>query len=502
MSLSGPRPQFRLVPVDDFNTGAGPANDDSVIGRVVSGRYTIQAQIGGGGMADVYRAADAELGLDVAIKLLKPEMASGDLRARMVQEARAAAQVRHPNLVRVFGTGRLDSTAYIVMELLEGPNLETFLCARFGERLPWREALTLLLPAMEALHAVHERGYVHRDIKPGNILVAHEPGCSPRAVVIDLGLAKADRALRNVASPPTTDVGRVLCTPGYASPEQAAGDPVDRRSDVYSMAITLYRVLAGRLPFHGARGKPIQVVFNHHIFNEPTRLADAAEDADIPTAIARVIESALAKDPAARPQTMLALANALEAAADASTPAARSPFHSWPYALVFAQLLVLVLAWAMAPDHSPPRTASRFLSPQTAENKPSTDPPIPTAEAAPPSDVPPPTVDPPAAQPPPTAATPAPSFKPRQPIRRPDPLTVIRRELTRRTAAARQCAERATGGSELLTVTVRVDTDGAVTTHAQQSADSPLSRCLARALDHTTTPPSRPQSFVHVYDLR
>jgi len=336
MSLSGPRPSYKLVPVDDLDTGADPTLDDNMIGRVISGRYTIQAHIGGGGMADIYRAADAELGVDVVIKMLKPEIASREMRARMVQEARAAAQVRHPNLARVFSTGTLDNTAYIVMELLEGPNLEMYLRARARERLPWSEAIALLLPAMEALHAVHERGYVHRDIKPGNILVAREPDCPSRAVVIDLGLAKADRALRNVASPPTTEVGRVLCTPGYTSPEQAAGDPVDRRSDVYSLAITLYRVLAGRLPFHEARGKPLRVVFAHHIHNQPTRLADAAMDADIPPRITSVIESALAKDPAARPQSMLAFAEALQAAADASTPTPRSPFHSWPYAIVLA----------------------------------------------------------------------------------------------------------------------------------------------------------------------
>jgi eukaryotic-like serine/threonine-protein kinase len=234
-----------LVDVDDLDTEQGATAEDDLIGTTIAGRYIIQARLGGG-MADVYRARDEELGIDVAVKLLRPEMATGEMRARMVQEARAAAQVRHGNLVRVFGTGKTAHSAYIAMELLDGPNLEDYLRERPGQRLPWNEALELLLPALEALHAVHERGHVHRDIKPGNILVAREPGCSPRAVVIDLGLVKPDRTLRDDAGPPTTEVGRVLCTPGYASPEQAAQLPVDRRSDVYSMAITLYRVLAGR----------------------------------------------------------------------------------------------------------------------------------------------------------------------------------------------------------------------------------------------------------------
>jgi serine/threonine protein kinase len=114
--------------------------------------------------------------------------------------------------------------------------------------------------------------------------------------VIDLGLIKPDRALRNAASPPTTEVGRMLCTPGYTSPEQAAGNPVDRRSDIYSMAITLYRVLAGRLPFHDARGQPLALLAKH-IYNAPTMLAEAAGTADIPGAVAAVIEGALSKDP-------------------------------------------------------------------------------------------------------------------------------------------------------------------------------------------------------------
>ena len=292
MSSSGAqRSPVHLLTVGDFDPQVEKGIEYDFIGRVIAGRYTVQKHIGGGGMADVYQATDEQLGIEVAIKLLKPRMASDELRARMVQEAQAAAQVRHANLVRVFGTGKLDATAYIAMELLAGPNLEQYVREYRGQRIPWKEALELLLPALEALHAVHERGYIHRDIKPGNILVTREPGCPPQAIVIDLGLVKPDRALRNAASPPTTEVGRMLCTPGYTSPEQAAGNPVDRRSDVYSMAITLYRVLAGRLPFHEARGQPMLAVLAKHIYNQPTMLAVAAPDAAIPPAIAAVIEA-------------------------------------------------------------------------------------------------------------------------------------------------------------------------------------------------------------------
>jgi len=499
MSDSSQRPKFRIVSIVDLGPESGETIADDLIGRKIAGRYTIQAHLGGGGMADVFRASDDELGLDVAIKMLKPGMASAEMRARMVQEARAAAQVRHGNLVRVFGTGKLDDTAYIAMELLDGPNLETYLRERPGERLPWKAALDLLLPALEALHAVHERGFVHRDIKPGNIIITREPGCPPRAVVIDLGLVKPDRALRNAASPPTTEVGRVLCTPGYASPEQAAQHPVDRRSDVYSMAITLYRVLAGRLPFHNARGKPLYVVFAHHVHNDPTLLADAAAGVDIPPAIARVIESALAKDPVDRPQTMLAFAEALQAAAAASTPASRSPFHHWPHGLVLAQLFVLLFAWRMAPTADirpgargevkpePPPVAAKPTSDLSAPTAPMThsDPREPRSATSPPK------------------PRPAPVNHEPQPARRSDPVAAARRALVGHYPAVQACVDHSSGGIEQLRVSARIDIAGRISVHADGAADTPLSRCLDRAFQHTTTsPPLRPLSFVHVFKLK
>ena len=499
MTSSSQRTKFRLVSVDDLESEDDETLEGDLVGRKVAGRYTITAHLGGGGMADVFRASDEELGVAVAIKLLKPEMASDEMRARMVQEAQAAAQVRHPNLVRVFGTGKLDNTAYIAMELLDGPNLEAYLRTRPGERLPWSEALELLLPALEALHAVHERGYVHRDIKPGNILVAREPGCSPRAVVIDLGLVKPDRALRNAASPPPTEVGRVLCTPGYASPEQVSERPVDRRSDVYSMAITLYRVLAGRLPFHEARGKPIYVVFAHHVHHDPTLLAVAAADVDIPPAIATVIESALAKDPADRPQTMLAFADALQAAA-ASTPVPRSPFHRWPYGLVLAQFVVVLSTWLMARDL---RVDNRAPIHRSLEKEPTADPPAPSVPAAP--SAPPPLES--AAPPPPSqpTSTPAPAgATPEQQPPRRDAAAAARRALARGGQAVQACVKKTSAGSvERLAVDVDIDIAGRVSAHVHEAVDTPLSRCINQALQHTTlSPPPRPLSFVHIYKLR
>lgn len=506
--MSSTSPKFRLVDVDDLDPEQGETAEDDLIGTTIAGRYTIEAHLGGGGMADVYRARYEELGIDIAVKLLRPEMATGEMRARVIQEARAAAQVRHPNLVRVFGAGKTAHSAYIAMELLDGPNLETYLRERPGERLPWNEALELLLPALEALHAVHERGYVHRDIKPGNIVVAREPGCPPRAVVIDLGLVKPDRALRDAAGPPTTEANRVLCTPGYASPEQAAQLPVDRRSDVYSMAITLYRVLAGRTPFHNARGKGIYVWFHHHVNVDPTQLADAAGDADIPPAIIRIIESALAKDPVDRPQTMLAFAEALQAAATASTPLSRTPFHYWPLGMVLVYAVLLLFAWriAQAPGESPRLNETREAIHDCVEPQATTEPAARTALTTQPD--PPPLnsstqTEPPAAEQP-TPTTPPAADVPDPPItRRPDPVAATRRALARRVGAVQACADESIRKIERIKATVNIDAAGRVSARINGAAETPLSRCLAQALQHSmAAPPPQPLSFVHIFKLR
>lgn len=538
MSISDQRTNLKLVTVGDFDPQADQAIEYDFIGRVIAGRYTVHEHIGGGGMADVFMATDEDLGIDVAIKLLKPRMASDELRARMVQEARAAAQVRHPNLLRVFGTGKLDGTAYIVMELLKGPNLEQYLREQGDQRLPWNEALALLLPAMEALHAIHEQGYLHRDIKAGNILITREPGRPPIAFVIDLGLVKADRALRTADSPPTTEVGRLLCTPCYASPEQAAGLPLDRRSDVYSMAVTLYRVLAGRLPFHEARGKPPMVVLAKHMYNEPTMLSEAAADANIPPAIAAVIESALNKEPRERPQTMLAFADALRAAATGPAPTSTQKLHAQGRvhelllglgAGIVGTLLTIQLTAPPAPNVNSSQYGVQVLTttaPRTPEEPglmathvepPSTGTGSTTTRS--PSD---PTVtiagavaagsEPSTTASPRIAVTTSPELTVPPPVATTDPgsqrspstlKAAWHRAIARRAPDVQRCADQASGSLERLAVAVNIDTAGRVFAHVEGAPNSPLSRCLTAALKDTTlTAPRKRSSFVHVFQLR
>ena len=535
MSSAGESTHLKVVTVGDFDPQSDNAIEYDFIGRVIAGRYTIREQIGGGGMADVFRATDEELGVDVAIKLLKPRMASDELRARMIQEARAAAQVRHDHLVRVFGTGKLDRTAYIVMEMLDGANREQYLREYRDQRIPWREALDLLLPAIEALHAVHDRGYVHRDIKTGNILVTRESGRPPSAIVIDLGLVKADRALRDAASPPTTEVGRLLCTPGYTSPEQAAGNPVDRRSDVYSMGVTLYRVLAGRLPFHEARGQPMLFVLTKHMYSEPTLLAEAGAGADIPPAVAAIIESALRKNPNDRPQSMLEFAESLRAAA-ASVGAGPSTTDRQvrergrqPPALRPRQLHGLLLAFGLGaaltsvatPRSVCPGAPAAVHYPVAGVSS--------NADLGPGDATPPPAlwsgplaldVEPQAGQDEASVwvstadlqtddlhaeAEPEPArTRPASPVsRRPTPELAGPRAIARRQADVQRCADVDTGGSDRLAIAVNIDTAGRVVAHVVGAPDSTLSRCLDKALRHTPlVPPREPVSFVHVFKLR
>ena len=512
MSQSGAQHSpVELLTVGDFDPQGDRAIEFDFVGRVIADRYTVRAHIGGGGMADVFQATDEQLGIAVAIKLLKPRIASDELRARMVQEARAAAQIRHSNLVRVFGTGALDRTAFIVMEWLEGPNLDQYLRNYPGGRMPWREALELLLPALEALHEIHERGYVHRDIKAGNILVSLAPGHRPTAIVIDLGLIKPDRALRDATSPPTTEIGRLLCTPGYSSPEQAAGLPVDRRSDIYSMAVTLYRVLAGRMPFQGAPGQPLALLAKH-IYDEPTLLAKAAGTAEIPPGIAAAIAAAMSKDPAGRPQTMLAFADALRAAAaPTAAPTVAPQRWSTDYLVAVTRqvrntllavgvgVVLTVLLRRPPPCPAPvvdtaPASTVAPASTQCAANVEPTrsalasEPPAPedasvTAAALP------------EATSPATAAAPP---RPAGPSH-----AASRRALNKRLPEVQVCADRAAGGLKSLSVAVNIDTTGRVSAQVVGAPDTLLSRCIDTAL--RTTPvaaTSTPISFTHTFRLR
>lgn len=346
----------------------------------LGGRYRLFDRIGGGGMADVYMADDDQLGVLVALKVLKPDIATAEMRQRMIQEARLAASIQHPNIVRVYCVESDGPTTYIVMELLRGASLEHYLQEQPDQRLPWDVAIRLLTPAMEVLHGIHQRGYVHRDIKPANLFVPAPGTRGEGAVVLDLGIVHRDPELRTDHAPPPTETGRVLGTPAYMSPEQAGAGGLDPRSDVYSFAVTLYRALVGRPPFVPEEGRG--ALLARHIYESPPSMRAAAPTARIPRAIAEVVHRALAKDPAERYPSMQAFAAALHEAARVSearlSPRRVAPALGLGFAGGLAVGVTAALALVMHASSDPPApTASAGASVAAAHAR------APVAEPAP-----------------------------------------------------------------------------------------------------------------------
>src|ERR687886_991361 len=212
----------------------------SQVGTLLNARYRLDAQIGAGGMSTVYRAFDSNLERRVAIKLLHREMSGdSDQLERFRREARAVAQLSHPHIVGVIDAGEDEGRPYIVFEYVGGETLKERI-RRMG-RLPIDEAIAYAIEIARALGCAHSHGIVHRDIKPQNVLIDAEGS----AKVTDFGIA------RSLEEEGLTADGRVLGTTDYVSPEQALGQGVDVRTDIYSLGVVLYEMLTGSVPFHG-----------------------------------------------------------------------------------------------------------------------------------------------------------------------------------------------------------------------------------------------------------
>jgi len=252
------------------------------------GRYKLTAQIARGGMSDVFEAQDRLLDRKVAVKILHERYAETDtFVARFRKEARAVANLSHPNVVSVYDWGEEDGTYFMVMELVRGRSLRDIIQAE-GKLLP-RRATEIAAEIAKALDAAHHSGVIHRDIKPGNVLLTTDGSVK----VTDFGVARA----RN-ASEGLTKVGSVIGTATYFSPEQASGDPADERSDIYSLGVVLYEMLVGRPPF---RGESAVSVAYQHVTAEvvpPSRL-----NTDVSLELENVVMRALDKDPDRRYET-------------------------------------------------------------------------------------------------------------------------------------------------------------------------------------------------------
>ena len=379
--------------VEDGGSGAGA---DRYLGRTLDDKYRLDRLLGQGGMGSVYLATHVGTERLVAVKLITPQfLRNADSVERFKREARAAGRLRHPNIVDVtdFGFARVDeeSVAYLVMEYLDGCTLRDVLIEEKRLPLPW--VVDLLEQIGSAVQEAHKQGIVHRDLKPDNIWLEPNRLGGYRAKVLDFGIAKlteatgesfpahqgpvdASAAVRpatkkepespgvvvldsdsaTVVAPTVhprsgglevgaqdqglgtaslTGVGSILGTPVYMSPEQCRGEALDFRSDIYSLGVVAYQMLCGQPPFSGDTA----TVMGAHLNDEPKPLRQ--RNPGIPKPIARVVMSALDKDPALRPQSMTAFASALRANADGLGVLYRRSFAL--YCEYFPQVLTLSL---------------------------------------------------------------------------------------------------------------------------------------------------------------
>jgi len=265
-----------------------------MIGKTIS-HYEIRSKLGAGGMGVVYKAHDTTLGRDVALKFLPADLTGDDAaRARFIHEARAAAALEHPNICTVYEVGEADGAMFIAMPLVEGESIREKIASG---QVDVDEAIELALGVARGLSKAHTNGIVHRDIKPGNVLLTSDGVVK----IVDFGLAKLATQTR------LTKTGMTVGTVNYMSPEQARGDEVDHRTDVWALGAMLYEMLAGKLPF---RGDADPAVVYSILNTDPEPVTGVRRE--VPVALEDVVERALAKDPAKRYETIDGMIEALE----------------------------------------------------------------------------------------------------------------------------------------------------------------------------------------------
>jgi len=269
----------------------------------LGGSYTIEGELTGGGMALVFVGQDHDLDRKVVIKILPPELAASVSAERFRREIMTVARLQHPHIVPILKAGEVDGLPYFVMPYVDGESIDVKLrrTGTFGVR----ETLAIMKDAARALAFAHERGVVHRDIKPGNILLA-----ASSATVTDFGVSKALSSARRSGEKGNglTNTGMSLGTVLYMAPEQAAGDPdIDGRADIYSLGVTAYEMLAGAAPFANLGPREMLTA---RLTLPPPPLSTIRKD--VPVGLEKLIAKCLAFDPADRPQTAAALVDALE----------------------------------------------------------------------------------------------------------------------------------------------------------------------------------------------
>ena len=293
---------------------AGPADADGPLPFERLGPFRIVRRIGRGGMGDVYQGFDESLGRIVAIKVLPPELARDqEFIQRFRAEATAAGQLSHPNVVSIYTIGEDAGHHFFAMQFVEGQSLADRLAR--CRRLPPEEALEILKQCLSGLQAAHQRGLIHRDIKPGNVLLDHRTGL---AMLVDFGLVRVAGSSRRI-----TATGAIMGTVDYIAPEQALGQPVDGRSDLYSLGVLAYEMLSGQLPFEA--DSATAMVFQH-AYGKPRPLWQAAPEA--PRALVDIVTRMMARQPLDRygsAEDVLADIRAYEAGEPLATATSAGP---------------------------------------------------------------------------------------------------------------------------------------------------------------------------------
>ncbi len=286
------------------------------IGETLNGRYEILELLGTGGMSSVYKANDSNLGRVVAVKIIHQHLSSNpDFLRRFEDEATAVAQLRHPNIVQVYDFDTLDGTAFIVFEFVAGENLQEMLArlAAAGRRMPVDDCVRIAGKVANALDYAHNRGLIHRDVKPANIIV----DVHGEVFLTDFGIVKIIGGIEH------TVTGAVVGTARYMSPEQIRGGTLDSRTDLYSLGVTMFEMTSGRPPYEADSAMTLMMM---HVNDPVPNLAEAG----VPSPLDAVIRRSLAKDPEDRYSTAGDLAADLLAVDTTAAPATQMPVEATP----------------------------------------------------------------------------------------------------------------------------------------------------------------------------
>jgi WD40 repeat protein len=319
-----------------------PAEGPGELGRL--GGYRITRLLGAGGMGGVFQAVDPQLQRQVALKLMRPQVAAPDAAERFLREARAAAAVKHDNVVTIYQVGEDNGLAFIAQELLSGESLEARLARE--RQLSVEEAVAIGRQIAAGLAAAHARSLVHRDIKPANIWLEASDGGPPRVKLLDFGLARSwsDNAQ-------LTRSGMIMGTPAYMAPEQASGEEVDARADLFSLGVVLYRMLTGTSPF--ARGNTIAIL---HALALDTPKPPREVNPQVPAELSALVMRLLEKKPERRPPireviaSLTAMGSPSPAPAQEATGAGGGPPWGWIVGLAAAAAAILIVATIIVID--------------------------------------------------------------------------------------------------------------------------------------------------------